>query len=389
MTQPLRLLALTHSLGGGGAERFLATLVNHLDRHSFAPEVCAATRLAPYPLASDVPLTSLDYRGTLTLPRTVRRLRLEIRERRPDLVLSNVLSTNALAGAALRGLEPRPPWVARIGNAPGLGEPRLQRWWARRCYGMAAALVTNSSGSREAFARCYPETVGRLRHLPSPADFARLDGLAAAPAARRRGADPQLVWMGRLTRQKRPDLLIAAFAELAQRRRVRLWICGEGPLRGQVESEIASAGLGETVELLGFVENPFALMRQADLFVLTSDYEGLPNALIEAQGLGLAAVSTRCPHGPDEIIAEGETGLLVPPGDAAALAAALDRLLAAPEERRRMAERARELARARYSVETVLPAWERLLLESAKREVGGGVPSPREGEEGFEGGGEI
>jgi glycosyltransferase involved in cell wall biosynthesis len=136
-----------------------------------------------------------------------------------------------------------------------------------------------------------------------------------------------------------------------------------------VESEIAAAGLGETVELLGFVENPFALMRQADLFVLTSDYEGLPNALIEAQGLGLAAVSTRCPHGPDEIIAEGETGLLVPPGDAPALAAALDRLLGEPEERRRMAERAREKARARYSVEVVLPAWERLLLESAGREI--------------------
>jgi glycosyltransferase involved in cell wall biosynthesis len=367
--RPLRLLALTHSLGGGGAERFLATLVNHLDREAFAPEVCAAIGRASYPLASDVALTSLDYRGPLTLPRTVRRLRRRIRDRRPDLVLSNVLSTNALAGAALRGVEPRPPWVARIGNAPGVREPRLQRWWARRCYAMAAAVVANSSGGRAAFARCYPETAGRLRHLPSPTDFARLDGLAAAPAARRRGADPQLVWMGRLTRQKRPDLMIAALAELVRRRPARLWMCGEGPLRRQVESEIAAAGLGETVELLGFVENPFALMRQADLFVMTSDYEGLPNALIEAQGLGLAAVSTRCPHGPDEIIAEGETGLLVPTGDARALAAALDRLLAAPEERRRMAERARASARSRYSVEVVLPAWERLLLESAGREI--------------------
>ena len=101
MTPPLRLLALTHSLGGGGAERFLATLVNHLDRRSFTPEICAAIGRASYPLATDVAVASLDYRGPLTLPRTVRRLRLEIRERRPDLVLSNVLSTNALAGAAL------------------------------------------------------------------------------------------------------------------------------------------------------------------------------------------------------------------------------------------------------------------------------------------------
>ncbi len=377
---PVRLVALTHSLGGGGAERFAATLANHLDRASFSPEVWAATGRASYPLAPDVAVRGLGYRGLLTLPRTVRRLRRHLREHPPDLLLSNVLSTNALAGAALRGLAPRPPWVARIGNAPGVGEPRLQRWWARRWYPMAVALIANSSGGRSAFARCYPETAARLGHLPNPTDFARLEGLAAEPAARRRGAEPQLVWAGRLVRQKRPDLMVAAFVGLAKLWPVRLWMCGEGPLRRQVEVEIAAAGLGDRIELLGFVENPFALMRQADLFVLTSDFEGLPNALIEAQGLGLAAVSTRCPHGPDEIVAEGETGLLVPVGDAPALTAALESLLAAPQERSRMGERARSLARSRYGLETAVPAWERLLRRSAR--AGGGVPPLREGAEG-------
>ena len=371
--RPLRLLGITHSLGGGGAERFLATLANHLDRGAFRPEICAATTRASYALAADVAVTTLGYRGLLTLPRTVRRLRRRLRERSPDLVLSNVLSTNALAGAALRGVEPRPPWVARIANAPGIGEPRLQRWWARRCYAMAAALVANSEGARAAFARCYPETAARLRQLPNPTDFARLEGLAAQVPERRRGGEPQILWIGRLVPQKRPDLMIAALAALARRQPARLWMCGDGPQRRQIEKEIAAADLAGAAELLGFVENPFALMRQADLFVLTSDYEGLPNALIEAQGLGLAAVSTRCPHGPDEIVADGETGVLVPVGDAAALAAAVERLLQAPEERRRMGERARARARSRYGIETVIPAWESLLLEAAAR------PEPIEG----------
>jgi glycosyltransferase involved in cell wall biosynthesis len=234
-------------------------------------------------------------------------------------------------------------------------------------------VVANSRGGLAAFARCYPETAARLHYLPNPTDFARLDGLAAQPPARRRGSEPQLVWVGRLVRQKRPDLMIAACAALSRQRAVRLWMCGEGPLRRAVEAQVAAAGLGAAVELLGFVENPFALMRHADLFVLTSDYEGLPNALIEAQGLGLAAVSTRCPHGPDEIIAEGVTGVLVPPGDAAALAASLERLLAAPDERRQMGERAWHVTRSRFDAPLVVPAWERLLLESSgARGPGGG-----------------
>lgn len=382
----LRLLIVTHSLGGGGAERFAVNLAAALDRTRFDPALCVATDRIDYPPPPEVPVTRLGYRRLADLPRAVRRLRRRLAEEPFDLVLSNVLSTNCLTGAALAGLgrlspgAPAPTWVARIGNAPGIGEPRLQRWWARWAYRRARLLVCNARGMEAAFTRVYPGTRGRVTSLANPTDFAGIERLAGeAPAGRASGAGgggigraavggPVILAVGRLSRQKRPDLMVEALARLRRRPGLggaRLRLCGEGPWAGAVERRARRLGVGDAVELLGFVANPFALMRTADLYLLTSDFEGLPNALIEAQGLGLPAVATRCPHGPDEIVDDGRTGLLVPTGDVEAIAAAAAELLADPERRRRMGEEAAARARRLYDASRLVPAWERLLLEAA------------------------
>jgi glycosyltransferase involved in cell wall biosynthesis len=362
----IKLLLVTHSLSGGGAERFSSILATHLDRARFAPSIAAATARRSYALPADVDVTTLGYRGLLTLPRTVRRLRRLIAATRPDVVLSNVLSTNGLAGWALRGASGSPAWVARIGNAPGIGESTLQRRAVRRAYPRAAALVCNSEGAREAFARCYPELAGLAEHLPNPTDCALLDRLAGEPAAVDGGA-PTLLWVGRLVRQKRPDLLVDAFSRVYPQIPCRLVVCGDGPLRRAVERRARERGVGQEVELRGFVDNPFALMARSDLFVMTSDFEGLPNALIEAQALGLAAVATRAPHGVDEVVADGSTGRLVPIGDDAALAREVVALLRDPDGRRTMGGAARERARRLYGLDAVLPRWAALVERVAPK----------------------
>ncbi len=361
----IRVLVVTHSLTTGGAERFASNLVTALDRRRFAPSVCLVTDRATYPLADDVPATTLGYRGLHHLPRSISRLRRQIAAERPDVVLSNVLSTNCLTGGALAGLADPTPWVARIGLAPELGEPLVQRLWARRCYPLARAVVSNSERMLESFVRFYPQTRGRCRSLPNPTDFERLDRLAAEPPAREPRGEATLLAVGRLTRQKRPDLMLEALAEVRRHFDARLWLCGDGPLRPAVERRIGELGLDGAVELLGFCDNPFALMRSADLFVLTSDCEGLPNALIEAQGLGLPAVATRCPYGPDEIVGDGVTGRLVPTGDPSSAARAIVEILGDPEQRRRMGAAAERRARERYDVARVVPQWEELLAEVA------------------------
>lgn len=381
MKSPIRLLLVTHSLSGGGAERFAATLATHLDRSRFAPAVVAAIARQSYLVPDDVEISTLGYAGFPSLPAVIRGLRSEIETLRPDLVLSNVLSTNCLTGAALRGLPAnnaalrglaqRPAWVARVGNAPGAREPWLQRLWARRMYPMARRVVSNSAEMAAAVAAAYPAVRDRVTSLPNPTDFQRLEGLAAEPPLRQRDSRPTILWVGRLVAQKRADLAIEALELVRRRLDARLWVCGEGPLEVPLRSLLERLGLGPegadaSVEMLGFCENPFPLMRQADVFLSTSDFEGLPNALIEAQGLGLPAVATRCPFGPAEIVEHGTTGLLVEPGDAEALAEALLELLDDRARRLAMGHAAAERARSLFDLPRVLPRWESLLAEAAE-----------------------
>lgn len=380
----LRVLLVSHSLGGGGAERFAATLAARLDRERFRPAVCVATGGRAYRVPADVPVAELGYRGLHDLPAAVIGLARRLRREPPDLVLSNVLSTSCLTGAALALVRARPPWVARVGNAPEHGDPLLQRLWARRVYPRADRIVTNSRGLREGFLRYYPGACPGLGErcvaLPNPTDFAAIDRRAAEPLPgelrARLGDDlapgrARLLWVGRLGRQKRPDLALECLARLRARPEgpvdARLWMCGEGPWRRRLERRAEALGVAGAVRLLGFRDNPFPLMRAADLFLSTSDFEGLPNALIEGQGLGLPAVATRCPYGPDEVVADGETGVLVPTGDPEALAGAAAALLGDPERRRAMGEAASRRARELFDLERVLPRWEALLEEAAGR----------------------
>lgn len=367
----IRVLLVSHSLTTGGAERFAANLAAALDRSRFAPELCLAGAAGgagdrdPYPLPAAVPRYELGYRRLADLPRTVARLRRRLAADRPDVVLSNVLSTNCLTGTALAGLRRRPPWVARAGLAPG-GDRWWQAAWARRVYPGAAALVGNSESLAGALARAHPRLAGRVRALPNPTDFAALDRRAAeAPAAEPERGRRTLLAVGRLSRQKRPDLVLAALARVRRRVDARLWWCGEGPLAGEARRTADALGLADAVDWLGFCDNPFALMRRADLLISASDFEGLPNALIEAQGLGLPAVATDCPHGPAEVIGDGVTGRLVPPGDAVALAAAALELLTDEGRRRAMGEAAVARARGLYDASRVVPRWQALLTEVA------------------------
>ena len=132
-----------------------------------------------------------------------------------------------------------------------------------------------------------------------------------------------IIAAGRLTKQKDFATLIRAFALVQSKTNARLVIMGEGELRSDLERIVAENSLQEVVSLPGFVVNPFAVMKQADLFVLSSAWEGLPNVLIQAMACGTPVVSTDCPSGPAEILESGKWGRLVPVGDIKAIAKAM------------------------------------------------------------------
>jgi glycosyltransferase involved in cell wall biosynthesis len=175
---------------------------------------------------------------------------------------------------------------------------------------------------------------------------------------------------GRLGRAKDFPTLIRAFARVRRARPARLVIFGKGKSEAKTAKSIAAlqglaAGLGiaDDVALPGFVPNPFAYMARAATFALSSINEGLPGVLIQAMACGCPVVSTDCPSGPAEILANGRYGRLVPPGDDAALSEAILAMLETPTSASLLRERA-----GFFSIERAVAQYERLLLDDAPLE---------------------
>lgn len=225
----------------------------------------------------------------------------------------------------------------------------------RRVYPWADALVAVDRGIVDDLR----ENVGvdltglEVEVIPNPVDVDRVRALAGRLPERDRPAS-SVVTVGRLSPQKNQRLLLEAFARLP--RGLRLTIVGDGPLRADLEQLARSLGVSDAVTFTGHVTNPHALAAAADVFVLPSQVEGCPLALIEALAYGLPAIATDCAPGPRSILGDGEHGVLVPPDDVAALTEALHDLLGDAPRRRVLSERAERRAHD-FTVEAITARW--------------------------------
>ena len=168
---------------------------------------------------------------------------------------------------------------------------------------------------------------------------------------------------GRLEPAKDYATLLRAFARLSAERPARLIILGEGRQRETLTALARELGVAERVDLHGDVANPFPFLACADLYVLSSAYEGCPNALMEAMACGCRVVSTDCPSGPRELLQDGAIGPLAPVGDADALAAAMESQLAEPPAPERVKARAAE-----YDLPSVVQRYLEILMPGAAAE---------------------
>jgi len=356
------VLFVSSTLSAGGAERFVSNVLGHLDRERFAPSLALLREEIAYPLPEDVPVFGLDKRRPWQLPAAILRLARLIDEQRPDLVFSAFAHPNLVTGCALALARHPPRWLARVSSPPPATDAVPLRPLMRALYRRCDRIVANSEALQSVFAASYP-MAGGTHYLPNATNFAELDALAGEAVPAKPDSHLRVVAVGRLVAEKRHDLLLQAVAQIAGRFAIELVICGEGPQRVRLEAAGARLPAGARLRLPGFVANPFSWMASADLFALSSDVEGLPNALVEAQGLGIPAVATNCPTGPAEVIEDGGSGLLVPAGDADAFAQALARLLGDADRRASMGHAARVRARGRYDAAAVTRRLEALLDE--------------------------
>ncbi|UBU10162.1 glycosyltransferase family 4 protein [Nonomuraea gerenzanensis] len=183
-----------------------------------------------------------------------------------------------------------------------------------------------------------------------------------------RQVSPVVIAAGRLVPQKGFDLLIQAFAQVvAEHPEWRLRIFGTGPRKGQLLGMVEQYGLGEHVTLPGRTDRLDRELTDASVYALSSRFEGLPMVMIEAMTHALPVVAFDCPTGPGDVLTDGVDGVLVPPRDVDALAAALNRVIADRDLRVRMGRAARRTSRA-YGPEQVMPLWEDLFAELAAGE---------------------
>jgi len=365
----VKLLFFISSLQCGGAERVCATLCNHwagqgwdvavatFDDGSVPPFFALAPGVRHLTLGLQRRSTGLIHSVSNNMKR-VPRLRRVVAAEKPDRILSFVDGTNVLALIAAAG-SGIPVVVGERVDPAHHSIPLAWRILRRLLYRNAFAIAVQTRSVEAYFPASWRARIAVIPNpVPEPAG-------GRAETARSASSRRVLIGMGRLERQKGFDLLIRAFASVAPMRpEWDLTLLGEGGERAALATQIGELGLAGRVRLPGRDPDAIGTLRRADLFVLSSRYEGFPNALCEAMACGLPVIAFDCPSGPAEIVRDGVDGVLVPPEDADALAKSILELTGDAERRRALGARATEVA-TRFSVETVAARWERVLRGGA------------------------
>lgn len=372
---PARVALVLPTLGGGGAERIMITLAKELTGRSLAVDLVVFTSEGPFRSLVRPPVRLVDLgtqRARSSLPALVRYLR---RERPVGLVASQT-HTNALAVAARRlagvptrlVLREENTYSQDSGTGRGLGG-RLSDAAVRWAYRRGDRVVAVSEGAASDLRASVGLPADRVEAIANPLAAAEIAQRAEEPLEHpwfAPGEPPVVLGVGRLHRQKDFPTLLRAFARVVAKREARLVLLGEGPDREALARLADELGLSERVAMPGFVDNPFAYMRRAGVFVLSSRWEGLPGVLIEAMACGCPVVSTDCPSGPQEVLEGGRYGPLVPVGDEAALADAILATLEHPPAREALAASVE-----RYSAARIADRYVELLLGRAPPDAAG------------------
>jgi glycosyltransferase involved in cell wall biosynthesis len=360
----MHILFLIYSLAGGGAERVTVNLANHFVSNGHRVTIATLTdKDIPDKYALDEQVKrvwlglaeegrSLIHSGALLFRRvsTVRKL---LRAEAPDAAIGMMTTSASLLALAGGFLPPKLVGAERT-FPPAAPLPPLWRVLRRLAYRRLDLVVAQTrmmADWLEANTGATVTVIGNPWLRPNPD---RSEAETPGPDA---GNPPTILAAGRLAVEKRFDLLLEAFARCAgSRPEWRLVIAGNGPLRDELVHRAERLGIGERVHFPGRVDNLDDWYSASEIFVLSSEFEGFPNVLLEAMGHGMAVLSFDCPTGPRELIRNEENGLLAKHLDVTDLAAGLGRLMGDPALRQRLGQSATEV-RNRLSIDRVAALW--------------------------------
>jgi GalNAc-alpha-(1->4)-GalNAc-alpha-(1->3)-diNAcBac-PP-undecaprenol alpha-1,4-N-acetyl-D-galactosaminyltransferase len=360
----VNIIFLVSSLGPGGAERVATTLCNAWAKRGDAVTLVTTFSGASdqfYTLHNNVELFHLS--GLLSGQRRrdknyinrLQALRQLVRRINPQVVVSFLPNVNiaALTATAFSGI----PCIVCERSDPA--EQPIGWMWRLAC-GLFYRYADLVCVQTQAVAVSIHQVYGGLKKVvvvpnPLPEDL-----LLCQPKERNNGRKI-LLSMGRLSDEKQVNLIINSFAKLAPHHPDwDLHLYGRGPQCSALQTQIEQLDLQDRAYLRGATTAPWRVMAEADAFVMASLYEGFPNSMMEAMGMGLPCVSTDCPSGPREISRDGKDALLVSPEYPAGLSDALGRLMSDASLRKDLGLQARKSVIERYALPVVLKQWDDL-----------------------------
>lgn len=363
------LFVISGLFDAGGAERVLTIMANYWAEKGH--DVIIANfddgeQPTFYPLSEKVKREAIDlmcypsrvFAAIANNYRRIKRLNCLFKKTKPDVIISFLTNTNITTLLASRGTGL--PVIVSERNHPAYSSidpirKKLRSW----LYPKADAVVCQTEGILNYYQPLLgnngviiPNPVAYADPSPSPPEIPLPDGRLLLAAG---NLSSSKIY------QKGFDLIIPIFSTLAnQHRDWHLLILGDGEQRGLLLQKVKEFNLADRIHLPGNVNNIHSIYKCADLFVLSSRYEGFPNVLCEAMASGLPAVSFDCPTGPSEIIRDGIDGILVTLEDTEKLKESLDQLMSNTSTRESMGEKASDVAE-RFSINKVMDKWEELL----------------------------
>jgi glycosyltransferase involved in cell wall biosynthesis len=328
-TSKRKLAFVLPSTTAGGAERVFLNLLRSFDRQNFKLHFIVINPVGPYLniVPSDVVLHILGYKR---VGRAIVRLAAVLRNLNPNVVLSSIGHLN-LALLIIKPLLKKSTKIfVRESNIPSVAfasgaKNRIFRIFYRILYSHSDGVICPGEAIKSDLSKNFRIETNKMVIIPNPVDLDEIRLKINSDNSPFQKGRIRLLAVGSLTKQKGFDILIKATARLAiMKPEIHLTIMGIGPEKKNLEKQICSFFLSDFVTLVGLKENPFPYLHHADLFVLTSRWEGLPNVVLESLACGTPVVAFDCPGSVNEILNNPLQGTLVPTGDVEALIKAIN-----------------------------------------------------------------
>jgi len=369
-----KIFFILPSLSEGGAEKIVTILLNCLDQKTFCLSLVLFEKKGKLldKVPSGVNIYDLKKKNRFSFFNLIFKLSKIIKKEKPDVVVSFLEYANLITLSSKKLCKSKKTyWIISERSLPSLSFRNMRFYRIRKFMHNwldkeADLIIVNSQGTKEELIGNFHISGEKVKIIPNPVEIKKIEKLSGELPRHPWFNEkiPILVSVGRLSKPKGFPYLLEAFSLTLKEVKCRLMILGDGEMKMKLEKIINDLNIKNSVSFLGFVENPYPYVRKANIFILSSLWEGLPNALLEAMALGKPIIVTRCSKQIEKIIENGKSGILVSPGNSKALKNAIVKLLGDKELQKKIGEEAKNKVFS-FSADRITKEYESVFLNES------------------------